>query len=116
MKKMLSIVTLLFISAHLYPEKALSEKDKINALLNFIESSNVIFIRNGSEHSSQEAKKHLSYKLSRAGSRIKTARQFINNIASKSSWSGKPYYVKLSTGKKVKVEEWLNQKLISLEQ
>lgn len=93
----------------------MSERDKIQALLNRIETSELIFIRNGSEYSSRDARKHLDLKLSRAGSAIRTADQFITHIATGSSWTGTPYYIKLRDGSVVKSARWLRTILAELE-
>jgi hypothetical protein len=94
---------------------AMSEQDKIRALLSRIETSGLIFIRNGSEYSSGDARKHLELKLSKAGSLITTADQFITHIASGSFWSGEPYYIKLPDGSKMKSAEWLRKALVEIE-
>jgi len=50
-------------------------------------------------------------KLSRAGSRVKTAEDFINGIATKSYLTGAPYRVKLPEGRTVPTGPWLTQAL-----
>lgn len=94
---------------------ALSESEKIKVLLDKIENSGLIFIRNGMEYSSKKARKHLELKLSNAGSKIRTAEQFIGYIATKSSWTGVPYYVKLPDGTKLKSADWLRRRLAEIE-
>ena len=89
----------------------MSDSQKIRALLMAIERSNLVFIRNGVEHSAREAREHLERKLSRAGSRIGTAEQFIQHIASRSSVTGTPYYVKYPDGSTIEVSVWLRRKL-----
>jgi len=72
-----------------------SEQLRIDALLTAIDrESSLIFIRNGSEHTAQEAVSHLKLKLRRAGDRISTAEEFINHLATGSSFSKKPYLVR----------------------
>jgi hypothetical protein len=94
---------------------ALSEQEKIQYLLNRVETSGLIFIRNGSEYSSRDARKHLELKLSKAGSAIRTANQFIAHIATGSSWTGAPYYIRLRDGSMVKSADWLRKILDELE-
>ena len=61
----------------------MSETEKIDALLNDVEAHNDLkFIRLGSVHSSGEAAQMLRIKLRFAGSRVKTADDFIEHIAS----------------------------------
>ena len=77
-----------------------SEQSRIGALLDAIERENdLIFIRNGSEHTAQEAVNHLKLKLRRAGNRISTAEEFIDHLASGSSSSKKTYLVRRTGGK-----------------
>lgn len=93
---------------------AMSEKEKIRYLLHEIEISGYTFIRNGSKYTSQKARAHLEYKFKRAGRSIKTAEDFISKIASKSSFSGKPYYIRMDNGTLIKTGEWLRKKLSKL--
>ena len=108
----ISFILLIALTGSSY---AMSEADKIKVLLDVMERSNLIFIRNDSEHSSKEARDHLEKKLSSAWGGIQTARQFIKYIGTKSSISGKFYYVKFPDGKKIKSFLWLKQKLLEIE-
>jgi hypothetical protein len=95
---------------------ALSESAKIEGLLDAItKSKGAKFIRNDSEHDGKAAADHLRSKWRSASSEIKTAKDFISKIASSSSMSGKPYEVKLSDGSKVKLRDWLTERLAELE-
>jgi hypothetical protein len=72
-----------------------AERHRIDLLLSAMEKQqNVVFIRNGSEHTAEEAANHLRRKMRSAGERISTAEEFIDNLATASSWSGKPYMVR----------------------
>ncbi len=92
----------------------LSEQEKISYLLNVIGTSGLTFVRNGVEYPGQEAKAHLEMKLERSGNNIRTVDDFINNIASHSSITGKPYYVELPDGTRIESEKWLRNKLTDL--
>lgn len=102
----------LFLASH---AAAMSEPEKIRALLLSIERSGLVFIRNGQEFSSREARKHLELKLSKAGSSIRTAGDFIAYIATKSSWTGQPYLIKFPDGSVMKTAEWLRLRLAEME-
>lgn len=94
----------------------ITEEQKIDKLISYIENlKDVTFIRNGSEHSPKEAAEHLRMKRSKAGKAIKTAKDFIEKVASKSSLSGSPYELKLKSGKKIQVEIVLKAELEKLE-
>ena len=70
-----------------------AENEEIDYLLTHLAESGCTFIRNGDEHEAKEARDHLEMKYNHARKRIKTAEDFINKIASKSSLSRKPYVV-----------------------
>ena len=87
------------------------ETELIEILLVKIESSDIVFIRNGSEYSPKEAADHLRSKLNETNGQIKTLDAFIKNIASKSSMSGKPYLVKLKNGNILTAEKWYKEQM-----
>lgn len=89
-----------------------SEKEKIYLLIESIENlKNAKFLRNGSSYEAQKAADHLRLKLNKAGSSIKTAMNFIDKLASESSYSGQPYYIVYSNGIKITSRDFLIQKL-----
>lgn len=95
--------------------KVLTEKEKIECLIQSVESlDGAKFIRNGTEYDASAAASHLRLKLNKAGSRIKTVHDFIDLIASKSSVSGKPYYIRLKTGEITSTADFFNRKLRDL--
>jgi hypothetical protein len=90
-----------------------SPKDEtalIEDLLMKIETSNVQFIRNGKFYNAKEASEHLRSKWQK--SKIKTFELFIDQIASKSSISNKPYLIKLEDGTVVEAEDWYADYLV----
>ena len=99
---------LLSVSQLIYANTA---EQEINHLIDFVAQSDAIFIRNGTEHSSKDAAEHLAMKYSKATRYAKTAEKFIENLASKSSWSGKPYKVRLSNGTLLTSKDWLSNEL-----
>ncbi len=88
--------------------------ERIERLLRALEQSDAVFIRNGSEYSGKEAAEHLRMKLERAGGRVTTAAEFIEQLASGSSLSGKPYHVRTKDGKIVEAKEWFESRLREL--
>ena len=94
----------------------MTEREKIEGLLTAIESAEGdVFIRNGNPHSPQDAAEHLRSKWNAAGNEIKTADDFIDKIASKSSLSGEPYLVRLADGEEVLAGDYLRDKLREIE-
>lgn len=97
-------------------ERPAREQARIEALLQTIAYSDAIFIRNGENHMPLEAIEHLRMKLDYVGDRVKTAEQFIEYIASKSSFSGKTYFVQLPGREKMKAGIWLSANLKKIDE
>jgi hypothetical protein len=92
------------------------ESQKIEYLIASIETlEGVEFIRNGKAHAARDAAKHLRLKLKKAGSRVKTAEDFIKYCASVSSMSGEPYQIRFADGHTVTAEVYLQQRLAEFE-
>lgn len=68
-------------------------RQEVDALLVFVESSGCQFIRNGSEHSPADARKHLQKKLDYTDDKglVDSPEDFIARAATESSMSGEPY-------------------------
>jgi hypothetical protein len=86
---------------------------EITYLLNFVEISGCAFYRNGSWYDSVQAEKHLHAKLDYllARNRIKTAEDFIEQAASKSSLSGHSYEVRCGACPTTTSGNWLKSVL-----
>jgi hypothetical protein len=86
---------------------------EINYLLEFVESSGCEFYRNGTWYDSKKARTHLQskYEILAARDRIKTAEEFIENAATRSSVSGLNYQVRCTGGKPGASAEWLRAAL-----
>ena len=66
---------------------------EIEYLLEYVAGSGCVFIRNGDDHDAADAADHLRLKYDRGRRYADTAEQFIDRLASESSWTGKPYSV-----------------------
>src|SRR5687768_3024786 len=76
-------------------KKPLSEPQKIDALIASVEKlKDAKFVRNGKDYEGKAAADHMRRKRKAAGDKVKTARGFITQLASKSSASGQPYKIK----------------------
>ncbi|TDJ52992.1 MAG: hypothetical protein E2O47_08630 [Gemmatimonadetes bacterium] len=84
------------------------EHVEIEYLLNQIGSSGCYFIRNGDVHDSEAAAAHLAMKYRRARRHVADAEQFIERIATASSWSGEPYLVACEGKAQVTTAAWLS--------
>ena len=72
------------------------------------------FIRNGTSYDAVSAASHLRLKLDNAGSRVRTADDFIRLCASVSSVSGRPYEIRFADGRTVTSESFLKARLAEL--
>ena len=90
----------------------MTETQKIEHLLRYVEGlKGAVFIRNGESHQPTEAAVHLRVKWEKAGNKVKTAIDFIEICASKSSMSGKPYTIKMPDGKELPARDVLLREL-----
>jgi hypothetical protein len=94
-----------------------AEKKKIEALIKHIEDQkDARFVRNGRENDAKTWAGYMKVKWRRAESEVKTAKDFIEQCASKSEVSGKPYMIKFKDGKEQKMGEYLTAALKKIEE
>jgi hypothetical protein len=103
----------LLLTVALPAESEESVSQEIVQLLQYIESSDCIFIRNGEEHSAAEARVHIQKKYDYFKDRVRTTEDFIKYSAAKSSMSGVPYMVRCN-GQEIRNADWLNTELQKL--
>jgi hypothetical protein len=95
---------------------AVNETGRIEYLIQSIEQlSGAKFIRNGAAYDAKPAADHLRLKWREAGTRVKTAEQFIELCASRSSVSGQPYRIRFADGTTVASGAFLRAKLKELD-
>ncbi|GAB3091502.1 DUF5329 domain-containing protein [Aestuariicella hydrocarbonica] len=88
-------------------EEDIAARQEIDYLIRYIAESNATFTRNGSDHTAKDAAEHLAMKYRRAARYARTAEDFIDNLASKSSITRKPYTVVTADGKQLTSHDWL---------
>lgn len=88
-------------------------KAEIDALMGRLQASGCQFDRNGSWYTGAEAVSHILRKLDYIEGRgtLQSTEQFIEQAASKSSSSGKPYHVKCGAEPVVDSQVWLQRQL-----
>jgi hypothetical protein len=93
------------------PATAVAE---INYLLDFIGRSGCKFYRNGSWYDSHRAQSHLrdKYNYLAARDHIKTADDFIEQAATRSSMSGEEYQIQCEAGPALPSNRWLRTALL----
>jgi len=87
--------------------------EEIAELLNFIEQTECIFIRNGKQYDSIAARQHIEKKYEYYKKKITTAEDFIQYSATKSSLTGKHYKV-LCNGVRMNSSDWLKDELAKM--
>jgi len=103
------------VPAHANATK-LTEEQKINLLIKYVAGlEGATFIRNGDAHAAKDAAEHLQMKRRKAGSKVKTAREFIDGLASESYLSGEPYQIKMKDGKVYPSRDILLKELARIE-
>ena len=96
--------------------KALTEPQKIEALIKSVEAmKDAKFVRNGSEYDGPAAADHMRRKLKKVADEVKTARDFVRLVGTKSETSGKPYTIRFKDGKEVDSSKFLNERLDEIE-
>ena len=93
-----------------------TEKQKIEALIHQVDVlKDASFIRNGSTYNSSYAATFLRRKWQANQSEVRTARDFIEKVASLSGTSGKPYLIRFKDGNEIHSRDFLLAKLKSFE-
>ena len=81
---------------------------EIDYLLDTVVASDCTFIRNGKEHEPEAAKDHLNLKRRKGKKYYSNADEFIENLASSSSWSGKPYHIRCGDDEAQLAKDWFS--------
>lgn len=105
----IAALVVLYLLALISPADAIEQSEvvRIQALLDEVKKSGVSFVRNGDTYTSERAAEHLKTKWGKGARYVHTAEDFIDNIASRSSATGKPYLVILPDGKRLEAAVWL---------
>ena len=93
-----------------------AEKQKIEALIKQVgDLKDAKFVRNGWTYEPATAVRFLRGKWEANDAEVKTARDFIDKVASASGTSGKPYLIRFKDGREIKNQEFLLAKLKKIE-
>lgn len=104
----LSAIVLLSVAA---VSSAGTMDEEIDYLLNTVGASDCIFIRNGKRYPATAAQEHLQMKRKRGKRYYNNADEFIENLASKSSMSGKLYMIQCGDGDEKPSGDWFAAQL-----
>ena len=93
-----------------------AEKQKIEALIKQVgDLKDAKFVRNGWTYEPATAVRFLRGKWEANDAEVKTARDFIDKVASASGTSGKPYLIRFKDGREIKSQEFLLAELKKIE-
>ena len=101
--RILLVLLLSSIAAH--ADKS-SMQIEIDFLLDTVVSSDCVFTRNGKEYDAQAARDHLQMKRKRGQRYYDDTENFIEKIASQSSWSGEDYLIRCGDEPQQTAKEW----------
>ena len=109
----LGLVMPVFVRALTAPP---AEKEKIESLIKQVAVlKDAKFVRNGTAYNADTAATFLRRKWEGNQSDVKTARDFIDKVASISGTSGKPYLIRFKDGTEIQSRYFLLLKLNSIE-
>ena len=92
------------------------ERQKIESLIKQVgDLKDAKFVRNGSFYEPATAVRFLRGKWEANDAEVKTARDFIDKVASASGTSGKPYLIRFKDGREIKSQEFLLAELKKIE-
>jgi hypothetical protein len=106
-----SLVAVLLIAASSVWAEEQTVTVEVDYLINAVSESGCNFVRNGKEHTPSEAADHLQMKARRGKRYYDTTEEFIDRIASKSSWSGNPYLIQCDGQPDVPAADWFSRVL-----
>ncbi|MBB5018869.1 hypothetical protein HNQ59_002166 [Chitinivorax tropicus] len=84
---------------------------EVEDLLKRMGQSGCTFVHNGDAHTAKEAVAHLRLKLEKAGHRLRTTEDFIDQLASKSNLTGRPYLLRCVGLPEMQSARWLRAEL-----
>ena len=99
------LVATLFAASAAHADESTMNAE-IDYLLEAVAGSDCVFIRNGDEHDAAAARDHLKMKRKRGRRYYDSTEQFIERIASRSSWSGKDYHIRCGAEPEQTARDW----------
>lgn len=117
MIKIISIfifIAVLFLATDTKPcaaDVSESQKPEVEHLLEFVETSDCIFERNGKKYDGKKASKHIKRKYKYFRGQITTTEEFIEYSGTKSTRSGKEYLIYCADDAPIESRVWLLEEL-----
>jgi hypothetical protein len=110
-------LALLMAPAYLHAQSLpVAEQQKIESLIKLVgDLKDAKFIRNGATYEPTTAVRFLRGKWDANKNDVKSARDFIDKVASSSGTSGKPYLIRFTDGRELKSQDFLLAQLKKIE-
>jgi hypothetical protein len=107
-----ALILMVLLQPWAFAEISAETDEEIQYLLEFVATSGCDFERNGTRHAPDDAADHLRMKYKRGKRYVDTAEQFIDRLASESSWTGRDYTATCN-GKEISSGQWLHEALMN---
>ncbi len=104
-------ISAISLTSFTYADVPPSQKPEVKHLLQFVETTDCIFERNGKKYDGEKASKHIKRKYKYFRDEITTTEEFIEYCATKSTVSGKSYLVYCDDTGPIESSVWLLQEL-----
>ena len=117
MTKTIAVYTFIFVSVFFlqfsqsYADVPAEQKPEVEHLLEFVETTDCEFERNGKKYNGERASRHIKRKYKHFRDEISSTEEFIEYSATFSTRSGKSYLVYCSEDAPVKSSTWLLEEL-----
>ena len=105
------LMVIMVISSMAFADDATKTDAEIIFIIDHVKNSSFIFIRNGKEHSAEDAYRHMMKKYKYFKDKINSAEAFIELTLTKSTITGKKYKIKLSGSKILLSQDYFLEKL-----
>jgi hypothetical protein len=97
-------------------QPAPAEQQRIDRLIDAVgQHKDLRFLRNGREYTAAQAADFLRGKLKWRVEKVKTMQDFIDEVGTRSTTSGDPYFVRLADGRVLPSAEFLREELRRIE-
>ena len=117
MTKFIAIYTFIFVCVitletnNTLADVSESQKPEVEHLLEFVETTDCTFERNGKQYNGGRAAKHIKRKYKHFRDEITTTEEFIEYSGTRSTRSGMPYLVYCSDSDPIESSVWLLEEL-----
>ena len=103
-------------SAWAWAQPAPVEQQRIDRLIEAVaQHKDLRFLRNGREYTAAQAADFLRGKLKWRVEKVRTVQDFIDEVGTRSTTSGDPYFVRLADGRVLPSAEFLREELRRIE-